>query len=58
MFEKFKFTGGQIGNYRRSAERDLAIARKSEVSEVVFRFAYDALLKLAIAACAQNGLGV
>ncbi|GMX57962.1 MAG TPA: hypothetical protein PKK37_04895 [Candidatus Pacearchaeota archaeon] len=56
MFEKFKFTAGQIGNYCRSAERDLAIARKSQIPEVIFRFAYDALLKLAIAACAQSGL--
>jgi hypothetical protein len=58
MFEKFKFTPNQIANYVRSAERDLAIARESDIPEVVFRFSYDALLKLAIAVCAADGLRV
>lgn len=58
MFERFKFTIGQIDSYRRSAERDLAIARKSDIPEVIFRFSYDALLKFATAICAQNGLRV
>jgi len=58
MFERFKFTAVQIANYRRSAERDLAIARKSDISEVAFRFSYDALLKLATAICAYKSLRV
>jgi len=58
MFERFEFTSGQIGNYRRSAERDLMIARKSDIPDVAFRFSYDALLKLATAVCAQNSLRV
>jgi len=58
MFERFKFTADQVTNYRRSAERDLTIARKSDISEVAFRFSYDALLKLATAVCACKSLRV
>ncbi len=58
MFRKIKFTRRQIGNYFKAALRDLRIACQSDVPEVVFRFSYDALLKLAIAVCAQAGLGV
>ena len=58
MFERFRFTDSQIANYRRSAERDLAIAHNSDIPEVAFRFSYDALLKLATAASAHKSLRV
>jgi len=58
MFEKFQFSPKQIVNYFASANRDLKIARQSKVAEVAFRFSYDALLKLAIAVCAIEGLRV
>jgi hypothetical protein len=56
MFERFKFTTVQIDNYRRSAQRDLMIAQKSDIADVTFRFSYDALLKLATAVCAYKSL--
>lgn len=58
MFEKFKFSERQIKNYYNSALKDYRIARKSDVPEVIFKFAYDALLKLAIAICAKNCLRI
>jgi len=58
MFERFKFTDSQVANYRKSAERDLEIARNSDIPEVAFRFSYDALLKLATAVSAKNSLRV
>ncbi len=58
MFERFKFTAIQIDNYRRSAQRDLMIAQKSDIADVTFRFSYDALLKLATAVCAYKSLRV
>lgn len=58
MFEKFTFTSEQIKQYLNSAKRDLKIAQDSSEPEVVFRFSYDALLKLAITIGAQHGLRV
>ena len=58
MFEKFRFSRKQIEKYHHSAIRDLKIASGADVSEVRFRFCYDALLKLAMAVCAENGLRV
>jgi len=58
MFEKFNFSQRQIKRYYLAALRDLKIALNSEISEVIFRFSYDALIKLAIAVCARNKLRV
>jgi hypothetical protein len=58
MFEKFRFSKRQIRKYYQSAIRDLKIASNSKIPEVIFRFSYDALVKLAIAVCAKNGLRV
>lgn len=58
MFEKFSFKKEQVKGYFNSAVRDIAIADGSDVPEVIFKFSYDALLKLAIAFCALNGLRV
>lgn len=58
MFEKFQFNNEQIEKYYSSALRDLRIAEKVELPEVVFRFSYDSLIKLAIAVCAINGMRV
>ena len=58
MFEKFAFTARQIDQYYKSASRDLKIAQTSDIPEVIFKFSYDALLKLAIAVCAKNNLRV
>ncbi len=58
MFEKFKFSQKQVNNYFRSAARDFKIASVSEIPEVIFKFSYDALIKVAIAVCAKNNLRV
>lgn len=58
MFEKFSFTEAQIQQYFLSAKRDLDIAVQDDFPEVIFTFTYNALLKLAIAFCAQHGLRV
>ena len=58
MFTKLKFSRRQIKNYFASASRDMKIAWASAVPEVIFKFSYDSLIKLAIAVCAGNGLRV
>ncbi len=58
MFEKFKFQQRQINIYFRSATHSFKIASDSNVSEVIFKFCYDALIKLSIAVCAKNNLRV
>lgn len=58
MFEKFNFTLRQIDNYYKAASRDFKIASSSLIPEVIFKFSYDSLIKLAIAVCAKNGLRV
>lgn len=57
-FQKMKFTPQQLAQYLRSAEHDLRIARRSDVPEVVFKFSYDALIKLGITALAYQGYRV
>ena len=58
MFEKQKFTDRQIKQYFNSALRDFKIAYDSDVLEIIFRFSYDSLLKIAITICAKNNLRV
>ena len=58
MFETFKFSDNQIKKYFSSARQDFKIAGDSSVPEVIFKFCYDSLLKIAIAMCAKNGLRV
>lgn len=58
MFKKQEFTNRQIENYFNSALRDFKIARDSDIPEIVFKFSYDSLLKIAIAVCAKNNLRV
>jgi hypothetical protein len=55
MLEKFVFTKKQVNKYFNAACRDLSIASRSNVPEIVFTFCYEALIKLAIAVCAKNG---
>lgn len=57
-FVKFKFTNQQLSKYLQSASKDLRIANNSEITEVVFRFSYDALVKLGITLIAANGYKV
>jgi len=54
-FQKINFTKEQISDYFLSAKRDLEIAKDSKRTEVVFKFSYDALIKLGIALIAEKG---
>lgn len=58
MFEKQEFAKEQINKFFRSAEKNLAIAKKNAETEVKFLFTYNAVIKIAIAICALNGLRV
>ncbi|MEK7653463.1 MAG: hypothetical protein AAB358_03220 [Patescibacteria group bacterium] len=57
-FRLTNFDAKQIGEYIDSAERDLSIAKESDIPEVVFRFAYDAMIKLGIILIAKQGYRV
>lgn len=57
-FEPFEFGHNQVQKYFASAKRDLKIAASSDIMDVQFKFSYDALLKMAIAVCAQDSLRV
>jgi hypothetical protein len=58
MFQEFSFTTRQINNYYQMAQRDLKIAKDSEIPEVIFVFCYNGFLKSAITVCAKKGLRV
>lgn len=58
MFEKFNFSPRQIKHYFNAALRDFKIASDSVIPEVIFKFSYDSLMKLAVATCAKNGFRV
>lgn len=58
FFQKFNFSKEQVRKYLQAAEKDWKIARDSDVSDVVFKFSYDAILKLAIYVAACSGLRV
>jgi hypothetical protein len=57
-FNAVKFNKEQINNILNSALRDLFVAKKSDIVEVVFRFSYDALLKFGMYILAKNGYKV
>lgn len=57
-FQKLQFTEAQIRQYFDSAKRDLDIAEHSNIAEVRFKFAYDALIKIGIALIAKQGYKV
>jgi hypothetical protein len=57
-FQKLKFTADKIAQFIASAERNVAIATESGVPEVVFKFAYDALIKVGIVLIASQGYKV
>ena len=58
FFQTFNFTKEQVRKYLQAAERDWKIARGSDVADVVFKFSYDAILKLAVYVAACSGLRV
>ena len=54
-FRKFNFDESQLKRFLSTAKRDLKIARDSKIAEVVFKFSYDAFIKLGIAIIAFRG---
>ncbi len=58
FFRKFRFTNDQLRKYYRAAEQDRQIAQTSEHPEIIFRFSYDSLVKLAVYVTAASGLKV
>jgi len=57
-FQKLEFKEEQIDQFLKSALHDLKIAQDSDISDVVFKFSYDALIKLGIALIAKKGYKV
>jgi hypothetical protein len=57
-FNKLDFSKRQIKRYFTSVSKDLRIARESDVAEVKFQFAYNALIKLGISLVACYGYKV
>ncbi|OGY48299.1 MAG: hypothetical protein A2840_02080 [Candidatus Buchananbacteria bacterium RIFCSPHIGHO2_01_FULL_47_11b] len=54
-FQKLKFDGGQVKRFSTAARKDLKIASGANQPEVIFKFSYDALIKLGIALVAAQG---
>ena len=54
-FQKLVFKKEQIEQFLKSALHDLKIAEESNIPDVVFKFSYDALIKLGIALIAKKG---
>ena len=57
-FQKLTFQEKQISQFLLSARHDLKIAKESDVPDVVFKFSYDALIKLGITLIAKKGYKV
>jgi hypothetical protein len=57
-FQHQRFTAEQLEAYQNNASRDLQIAIDSDIPEVIFKFAYDAMLKLAMYVLAVHGYRV
>ena len=57
-FQKLKFKEEQIRQFLKSALHDLEIAGTSDIPDVIFKFSYDALIKLGIALIAQKGFKI
>ena len=47
-FQKLTFQKEQIDQFLLSARHDLKIAEESDIPDVVFKFGYDALIKLGV----------
>jgi len=54
-FQKLAFKEEQIEQFLKSALHDLEIAGTSDIPDVIFKFSYDALVKLGIALIAKKG---
>lgn len=57
-FEEFAFTKEQIERYFGSAKESLKIADGANILEVIFKFSYDALIKIGLTLIASKGYRV
>ena len=57
-FQKLAFHEEQIEQFLRSASHDLKIAKESDIPDVIFKFCYDAFIKLGILLIAKKGYKV
>ena len=57
-FQKLAFKEKQIDQFLISAQHDLEIAENADIPDVVFKFSYDALIKLGIMLIAKKGYKV
>ena len=57
-FQKLVFQEKQIDRFLMSALHDFKIAESTEIPDVVFKFSYDALIKLGIMLIAKEGYKV
>jgi len=57
-FQKLSFTHQQLKQYFQIAVDDLAIANNHKEVAVIFRFSYDAFIKLGIALIGKRGFKV
>ncbi len=55
FFQPLSFSSQQLDDILLSAQRQLKIASNSDVPEIIFKFSYEALVKLGIFILAQNG---
>lgn len=58
FFIKQAFASAELARYKKSARRDLDIARAGKEPEVVFHFAYMGLIKIGIYCLAREGYRV
>lgn len=54
-FQKLEFKEAQITQFFNSAVHDFKIAEGSDIPDVIFKFSYDALIKLGIFLIAKRG---
>jgi len=54
-FQKLPFKQEQIAQFSKSALHDLQIAESSDIPDVIFKFSYDALIKLGIVLISKKG---
>jgi hypothetical protein len=57
-FQKLPFKDVQIEQFLKSALHDLKIAEESDIPDVIFKFSYDAFIKLGIVLIAKKGYKV
>lgn len=55
-FQKLAFKKEQIEQFLQSALHDLKITEASDIPDVIFKFSYDALVKLGITLIAKKGI--